>query len=357
MRPAPRRTTGGRRTAAPRPPGPGRSPGRSPRPRHTGGRELAWNRGSTSPRRQVRGRQVLEHRPVLAVDLEHAAIGAGGREGSRQRGVIDAEVVDHEGLEGRHAGGDRGRQLGDGSSWLALITRLTAMSTAESWSVAARHSSRPASRLRAAAGEAPVPGLLNARKVVVPPNAAATESWKNRSGSASLATRVWVWTSTTPGSTSNPSASTTSRADSAMRPDPARSPTIRPASIGDVGPPRALDGRPPSRRGTSRSVTRSSLDLDRLGPLPERPPADLAKTVLPALVGQDRREVVGRELADLRARRAGAVREEDLALADATRIDRELTRRRVRCVVLVVDARPEVAERDPASTRRSSGSG
>ena len=34
---------------------------------------------------------------------------------------------------------------------------------------------------------APVPGLLKARKVVVPPNAAATLSWKKRSGSASVA--------------------------------------------------------------------------------------------------------------------------------------------------------------------------
>ena len=44
--------------------------------------------------------------------------------------------------------------------------------------------------------------------MVVPPNAAATESGKNRSGCGiRVATRVWVWTSTAPGSTSSPVAS------------------------------------------------------------------------------------------------------------------------------------------------------
>ena len=89
------------------------------------------------------------------------------------------------------------------------------MSIAESPSVAARHSRTPVSSDRSAAGDEPVPGLLNERNVVVPPNAAATESWKNRSGSASVATRVCVWTSTTPGSTSSPVASITSSAAAA----------------------------------------------------------------------------------------------------------------------------------------------
>ena len=78
------------------------------------------------------------------------------------------------------------------------------MSIAESPSVAARHSRTPVSSDRSAAGDEPVPGLLNDRNVVVPPNAAATESWKNRSGSASVATRVCVWTSTTPGKHQQP---------------------------------------------------------------------------------------------------------------------------------------------------------
>ena len=63
----------------------------------------------------------------------------------------------------------------------------------------------------------------------MPPNAAATESWKNRSGSASDATRVWVWTSTTPGSTSSPVASITSSAPAA-RP-------LRSGSMAVIRPP------------------------------------------------------------------------------------------------------------------------
>ncbi len=89
-----------------------------------------------------------------------------------------------------------------GSSAWPLTARLSPTSMALSPSVAARHSRMPVSSERSAAGDDPVPGLLNERNVVVPPNAAATESWKKRSGSASEATRVWVWTSTTPGSTS-----------------------------------------------------------------------------------------------------------------------------------------------------------
>src|SRR5204863_1910390 len=88
-------------------------------------------------------------------------------------------------------------------------------------------------------------------------------------------------------------------------------------------------------------------DRDRLRAVPETAPADFAEPVLPAVVGLDRREVVGGELADLRGRRAGAVREEDLALADSARVHRQHPRGRVRGVVLVVDAGPEVAIRDP----------
>ena len=96
-------------------------------------------------------------------------------------------------------------------------------------SVAARHSRTPVTSDRSAAGLDPVPGLLNDRNDVVPPNAAATESWKNRSGSASLATRVCVWTSTAPGSTSSPVASMTS-------PAPAATPD-RSGSIATIRPP------------------------------------------------------------------------------------------------------------------------
>src|SRR6185369_3293015 len=76
-------------------------------------------------------------------------------------------------------------------------------------------------------------------------------------------------------------------------------------------------------------------DRDRLSTLPEAAPPDLAEPVLPAVVGDDRREVVRRELADLRGRRAGPVREEDLALADAARVHRQHAGGGVRGVVLV----------------------
>src|SRR5690349_5413912 len=99
----------------------------------------------------------------------------------------------------------------------------------------------------------------------------------------------------------------------------------------------------------------SGLDLadrDRLGAVPQAAPPHLAQPVVTAVVGLDRREHVGRELADLRRRRAAAVREEDLALADPARVDRERAGRRVRGVVLVLEPRSEIAERDPRRLAR-----
>src|SRR4029453_689304 len=94
--------------------------------------------------------------------------------------------------------------------------------------------------------------------------------------------------------------------------------------------------------------TRSSIgrsidldDLDVLGAVPEATPTDLAQPVVPAVVGDDARKVVRRQLTALRRRRAAAVREEDLALADPARIDRKLARSGMRGVVLVIDAGPE----------------
>src|SRR5207253_626296 len=88
-------------------------------------------------------------------------------------------------------------------------------------------------------------------------------------------------------------------------------------------------------------------DLDVLGTLPEAAPTNLPQAIGPAVVRDDRREVVRGELADLRRRRARAIREEDLALADAAGVDRERARRRVRGVVLPLEPGPELAERDP----------
>ena len=142
-----------------------------------------------------------------------------------------------------------------GSSAWPLTARLSPMSIALSPSVAARHSRTPVNSDRSAAGDDPVPGLLNDRNVVVPPNAAATESRKNRSGCSSVATRVWVWTSTAPGSTSIPVASITSSAAVA---GPARSgsmATIRPPSTATSArrEPEAVTTVPPR-------MTRSVID-------------------------------------------------------------------------------------------------
>jgi hypothetical protein len=63
-----------------------------------------------------------------------------------------------------------------GRSCWAVMTAESPKSTALSPSVAARHSEMPARSVSWAAGLMPVPGLLKARKVVVPPKAAPTES-------------------------------------------------------------------------------------------------------------------------------------------------------------------------------------
>ena len=62
---------------------------------------------------EVPGCQGFEDRPVLAVDLQHPALPAGCLEGPEDGDVVEAEVVDHEGLERRDAGVDGGGDLGD----------------------------------------------------------------------------------------------------------------------------------------------------------------------------------------------------------------------------------------------------
>ncbi len=154
---------------------------------------------------------------------------------------------------GTPASTSRGRSA-TGSSCVDEMTALSPTSTAESFEVVASHSRSPVRSDRAAAGDDPVPGLLNERNVVVPPNAAATESAKNRSGSASLATRVCVCTSITPGSTSSPLASTTSRAFVVSPERSASTAVIRPPSTATSAraDPDAVTTVPPR---TSTSVT------------------------------------------------------------------------------------------------------
>ena len=127
--------------------------------------------------------------------------------------LVHAEVVDEEALEASRRRRRRPRRCrASGRLLLRGDDRRTARSrSALSPSVAARHSAMPARSVRWAAALMPVPGLLNARNVVVPPNAARHRVLvKKRSGSSSDGMRACVWTSTTPGRTSRPVASTTS---------------------------------------------------------------------------------------------------------------------------------------------------
>ena len=142
-----------------------------------------------------------------------------------------------------------------GSSIPPRIAGLSAKSTAASDDVTRRNSSMPARIERWAARDEPVPGLLNARNVVVPPNAAATESWKKRSGSSSLATRVWVWTSMQPGQDEQ-----AARVDDLARPRPP-GPT-GPARPPSIEPPRTATS---ARRGAARGHDRPAHD-QQIGP-------------------------------------------------------------------------------------------
>ena len=280
-------------------------------------------------------------------------------------------------------------------------------------SVAARHSRMPVSSDRSAAGDDPVPGLLNDRNVVVPPNAAATESTEEAIGfGVGRDARVGVDVDRArqdqePGRVDHlvgpgrearqvgldgddpPAVDRDDRPAGSRRPSrPSRrgsSRSVIAARASTAGP--GLQSRPDPRRaaqmhrvdrrrsaperlesGISRTAARRRhrrrhprsvhlADRDRLRALPQAAPAHLAQAIVPALVGDDRREMVRRQLADLGRRRAAAVREEDLALADAARVDRQLARRRVRGVVLVVEARAGSRRTGSTSTRRSSGSG
>src|SRR4051812_4310745 len=116
--------------------------------------------------------------------------------------------------------------------------------------------------------------------------------------------------------------------------------------VGHYGPwvhvwPRAT----PAGLGRGASLLLDLADRDRLRTLPQSSAPHLAKPVVPAVVDDDRREMVRRQLAHLRRRRAPPVRKEDLALAYAARVDRQVARRRVRGVVLVLETQSEITER------------
>src|SRR6266545_7128865 len=91
-------------------------------------------------------------------------------------------------------------------------------------------------------------------------------------------------------------------------------------------------------------ASRHLAERDRLCPFPQRAAAE----VLEALLALDERcEVVRPQLARLRRERAVAVREEQLRLALASRIERELARVRIGRRILGADPELSVAPGDP----------
>ena len=227
-------------------------------PRTAGGRDRAWPRGPVSPARSCAAMPASSSARSSPWTSSRMPASAAPRSSPRQERLIDAEVVDQEALAARHA------QVRDAPAGPRPGRACCAVMTAGQADIDRGIPRGPVEPLprRPASSEPwtpslmPVPGLLNASSVVVPPNAAATVSWKNRSGSSSVAIRVWVWTSMTPGRTSSPVASMTRAAASAgmaastaaIRPSrTATSAGSEPSARTTVPPARA--GRTPGRHG------------------------------------------------------------------------------------------------------------
>src|SRR6185437_12919144 len=84
---------------------------------------------------------------------------------------------------------------------------------------------------------------------------------------------------------------------------------------------------------------------DRLGAFPEHLPAELAERLAAV---HDRGEVVAREHASLAGEGGRAIREQNLRLADAARVEEDLAGRGIAGRILGPKADVQVAERDPA---------
>src|SRR5713226_1606387 len=89
---------------------------------------------------------------------------------------------------------------------------------------------------------------------------------------------------------------------------------------------------------------RSFGERDLLRAFPEDLLAQLTQAV-DAFV--DRGEVVAGQLTHLAGEQCRAVRKEDLGLADAARVEQQVSGRRMARVVLVTELEVELAERDP----------
>src|SRR6266850_7690446 len=185
--------------------------------------------------------------------------------------------------------------------------------------------------------------------VVVPPAAAPRVAASHPSQPARPGSLTCTCASTTPGRTTMPRASISSRASpvpGATRPMITRSRIMMSASItpSDVTtrPPRiarsaTLAARPPRHSGDlfDREVQRA---------LPQHLAAELREALVPL---DHRREVISCELPHLAREAAGAVWKEDLHLRDPAGIDQDLARRGMAGVVLVVDADALLTHRHP----------
>ena len=329
-------------------------PARSPRPRRTAAGTIAWKRGAVSP--AARWRAVSASRIVRFSQWTSSMPPRSPARASsaKQRRVVDAEVVDHERLERRHARLDQPRHLGDRvRAGAAVRTSAQARSRPPS-----RRRSPPATRAGPSRATGPLRRRARARVVERQERRRAAERRRDRVLEEPVglrrrdATRVWVWTSTTPGRTSRPVASTTSRADAASPPRSASTAAIRPPSTAtsarrepvDRDDRAAADRRGPSSRRPAQPS--STISISWAPSHRQRRPTSRSRSSQPSS---------GRTVAKWLA--ASWPTFDDVAHAPYGKkishslmppgIERELARRRVRGVVLPADVRPQVAVRDP----------
>src|SRR5690348_7734116 len=102
-----------------------------------------------------------------------------------------------------------------------------------------------------------------------------------------------------------------------------------------------------SRMRAPSMVTDAALgtfEEDVLRPLPERHLAERRKLICSFGDGE---EMVAGELPDLAGETHAAIGEEDLGLADAAGVKDDLSRRRKARVILIAEAKIEIAQRNP----------
>src|SRR6266511_898350 len=148
----------------------------------------------------------------------------------------------------------------------------------------------------------------------------------------------WSWSATT----TSPLRSSLSSCSSPSR--PARRIRVGTAALRAAAECAGQSPPPVRAEGVRSRRVLNLAERDRLRALPEGAPAELVELFLSL---HERREMVRPEVARLRRERAVAVREEQLRLALATGVERELAGVRVRRRVLRADPEVAVAPRDP----------